>query len=321
MLIRVTTFLFFSLLLGVSAQAQSENTQQSPAELPAPATTTAAEQTDSKKWLLRYQFERMTKLRYRSEESMTLRAEVGEQQRIDASRSRQVRCYTVQQSAPDGSARLAMQFEDVWMQKQIDDQEPVEFRSTMDPAKVPQIYRAVAHSLQGAAPTCNISPLGVSLTQDRIPKTGSAETADNDDNGTEEQSAASFLMPLPEQPVGLGESWKEEFTVPVRGSRELTLRITILRSFRLESVTDGVARISFRSSVNSPLRSPAIRSQLIQATPSGEFQLDLASGRMLSRTFRYSATVIGALGPESLLSSVGTKSESLLLPETGTLGN
>jgi hypothetical protein len=33
---------------------------------------------------------------------------------------------------------------------------------------------------------------------------------------------------------------------------------------------------------------------------------------MLSREFRYSETVIGALGAESLLSSIGTQTETLL---------
>jgi hypothetical protein len=33
---------------------------------------------------------------------------------------------------------------------------------------------------------------------------------------------------------------------------------------------------------------------------------------MLSREFRYSETVIGALGAESLLSSIGTQTESLV---------
>ncbi len=319
MLNRVTFFLLLTVLPGIPAPAQSENPQQNSAQLP--AAETATEQESSRKWLLRYLFEPETKLRYRSEESMTLRAEVGEQQRIDASRSRQVRCYTIQQVNPDGSARLAMQFEDVWMQKQIDDEEPVDFRSAMDPAEVPQIYRAVAHSLQGAAPVYDISVLGVSLSQDTNEETSSAGTTTNDSNSSESRSAGSFLMPLPEQQVGLGESWKEEFTVPVRGSRDLTLQITILRTFRLESVSEGIARISFRSSVKSPLRSPTIRSQLIQATPSGEFQLHLANGRMLSRTFRYSSTVIGALGPESLLTSVGTKTESLLLPAIDALAN
>ncbi|MFM8478098.1 MAG: hypothetical protein ACKOEO_20115, partial [Planctomycetaceae bacterium] len=88
-----------------------------------------------------------------------------------------------------------------------------------------------------------------------------------------------------------------------------------LRTYRLDKLTGDMAQISFRSSLRSPSRSTVIHSQLIQATPSGSFEFDVRRGVMLSREFRYSETVIGALGAESLLASVGTQTEVLLAEE------
>jgi hypothetical protein len=122
----------------------------------------------------------------------------------------------------------------------------------------------------------------------------------------------SFLMLLPDAPISIGGTWKEEFQVQVRGGESLQLPVQILRTYRLESVEDGIARVTFRSSVRTPLRGTVIRSQLIQATPSGSFLLDINRGRMLQREFRWNETVIGALGPESILSSHGTQTDELL---------
>ena len=122
----------------------------------------------------------------------------------------------------------------------------------------------------------------------------------------------SFLMLLPETPVSAGGTWKEEFLVQVRGGQDLQLPVQILRTYRLESVENGIAKVTFRSSVRTPLRGTVVRSQLIQATPSGSFLLDLKRGLMVRREFRWNETVIGALGPESILASHGNQTDELL---------
>ncbi len=307
-LLNISACLLF-LTLNLSAYADEtprESTQQAE-----PADQQIADD-DTERWLLRYQFEAGTRLRYLSEEKMTLQAQIGESERRDQSQARQIRTYSVQKQRPDGTAQIAMQFEDVWMQKKIDDLPPIEFRSSMPESEVPQVFKAVAHSLAGAASVCNVSP------------TGQALAAGNDGDRTADESSDavdSFLMPLPAHRVAIGESWKEEITLPVRGGKDLTLQVVVLRTYRLDQVEQDIATISFRSSVRTQLRSPTIRSQLIQATPAGEFQLNLKTGQMLSRKFRHSATVIGALGAESLLSSVGVKTESLLKAEAPALTN
>lgn len=74
----------------------------------------------------------------------------------------------------------------------------------------------------------------------------------------------TFLMPLPEQAVEIGE---EVIPVSVRVTEDINRTVNILRTFRLESVENGIATISFRSSVEAAIKSPTLRSQLIKATP------------------------------------------------------
>ncbi|GDX91829.1 hypothetical protein LBMAG46_18360 [Planctomycetia bacterium] len=293
---------------------------------PAPAvtaTSAAAAQT----WSLKYQFHQGQQLRYQSRQQMTLEAQVGENHRVDVSQVRQVRRYSVSDTNGD-LTKLSMQFEDVWMQRQVDQEPAVEFRSSMKAGEVPEVFKNVAHSLRGAAPVFRVTGSGRSVAaasdmakDSKTLPSPVAPVADSADSNattatvTTRDAASdpgSFLMLLPDVPVCIGGTWKEEFQVQVRGGENLQLPVQILRTYRLENVENGIARITFRSSVRTPLRGTVIRSQLIQATPSGSFLLDISRGLMMQREFRWNETVIGALGPESILSSHGTQTDELL---------
>ena len=119
-------------------------------------------------------------------------------------------------------------------------------------------------------------------------------------------------MTLPEHSVRIGDTWKETVNVPVRVTKEINRQVPILRTFRLDAVDNGIATISFRASIETPIKGASVRSQLIQATPRGTISFDIERGIMLRRLMRYNETVLGALGNESVLSSVGTNTETLL---------
>lgn len=289
--------------------------------------------------ILRYRFVPGQVFRYRSEQKMTLDAQLGQSRRVDVSEVKQTRKFTVQGVGAGGEGELSMQFEHVWMRKQVDDGAPLDFDSGMKPGDVPEAFRGVAHSLRGTAPRFYLTPLGQSAVRGAIRQTGgesgaslpspvdAEEGVDGDrrsvgavqqasvGSGGQSKEPVSFLMLLPAGAVKPGDTWKEEIPLTVRAGVDSTLQVSILRTYRLERLAGDRAEISFRSSLRSPSRSTVIQSQLIQATPSGSFVFDVGRGVMLSREFRYSETVIGALGAESLLASFGTQTEELL-PES-----
>lgn len=316
--------------------AASAPQQAAAAAAPASADAPAPAAGDQQAVSLRYQFAPGQVLRYRSEQKMTLEAQLGQSRRVDVSEVKQTRKFTVQDVQSSGDAELSMQFEHVWMRKQVDDGQPQDFDSGMKPGEVPEAFRGVAHSLRGSAPRFFLTRLGQTAIRSEVRQAGgevrpslpspvdSEEESGGDNPRTKpvQQAAAgtggqskdpgSFLMLLPEAPVQVGDTWKEEIPLTVRAGVDSTLQVSILRTYRLEKLEAGVAHVSFRSSLRSPSRSTVIHSQLIQATPSGSFVFDVQRGLMLSREFRYSETVIGALGAESLLSSFGTQTEVLL---------
>jgi len=295
-------------------------------------------------WLLRYKFQEGQKLRYQTTQKMTLTGTVGEKKQVDVSELKQRRMFTILSVDEVGSSHMAMQFENVWMQKKVDNAASVEFDSNMKPADVPYIFRQVASDLKGSAPKFWLSNLGRSMypketaadkesavrTANKSDETVTKLVEDEPQSGTvqlvagstldatiqeqkKQTDPGSFLMTLPEKEIQVGQTWKETIVVPARMQNGINIEVSILRTFRLESVENGIARISFRCSIESLIRrDPTVAAQLIQATPRGILTIDINRGLMIRREMHYDESVFGVLGADSILASAGTNIEELI---------
>lgn len=312
------------------------------AESGAETVESAAETSAAPTWTLRYKFAPDQKLRYRNTENVTLDATQGEIRKVDVTSIEQRRVFTVASVDAAGAARLTMQYEFVRMQSQTNAFEPVVFDTTMKPDDIPPAFRNTARQLKGSAPRFWISSLGGALKEtnstaghepaekavaragnvtvsnrDSEPATGNVQQAvaispTQKAAAADASNAVTFLMPLPEHPVAVGDTWREIIPVSVRVTEDISRQINILRTFRLESVENGIAKISFRSSIEAAVKSPTMRSQLIKATPKGTLTLDIERGVMVKREVRYDETVLNALGPNSVVLCHGKGTEELL---------
>ncbi len=316
---------------------------------------TPAEPAQSQTWTLRYKFLLGQQLRYKNTESVTLDAMQGELRKVDVTSFEQRRVFTVASVDDTGSAKLAMQYEFVRMQRQTNEFPPVVFDTNMEAKEVPPEFKNTARDLKGSAPKFWLSNLGAALQESDTAEgyqlatkpvaqagnvivgdkpasvaTGDVKQAVAESSTTIEEAekteksviekteksrtanAVTFLMPLPEHAVAVNESWREVIPVNVRVTEEISRKINILRTFRLESVEDGIATISFRSSVEAAVKSPTMRSQLIKATPKGTLTIDIERGVMLKREIRYDETVLNAIGQNSVVLCNGSSTEVLM---------
>lgn len=335
-----------------SSQVTAGNTE-APEKPSAAEPTTASDNAPAATaaWLLRYKFQEGQKLRYQTTQKMTLTGTVGEKKQVDVSELKQRRMFTILNVDEDGSSHMAMQFENVWMQKKADNSASVEFDSSMKPADVPYIFRQVARDLKGSAPKFWLSNLGRSMypKETAADKEPAARTANSSETTVtklvedEPQSGAvqlvagstpdptiqeqkkqtdpgSFLMTLPEKEIQVGQTWKETIVVPARMQNGINIEVSILRTFRLESVENGIARISFRCSIESLIRrDPTVAAQLIQATPRGILTIDINRGLTIRREMHYDESVFGVLGADSILASNGTNIEELIETDSAAI--
>lgn len=253
------------------------------------------------KYLLRYQFKNGEQLRYQTTQKMTQEA-VGENQRkVDISTVMQKRRFLVSDVRKNGDASATMQFEKVHMELKSGDLDPIVFDSSMTLKEVPRLYQAAARKLRGVAPEFELSAGGIKLDNEGVelaPKKG----------------RACFMVLLPQKEVRVGDTWKSTLEVEVRLTPKVNRTIRLLRTHRLSKVEDGIAHITVSTSVLSRVVSVQVKSQLLQATPQGMIQFDIANGRVVRRELNFDNSVLGAFGAGTMLSARGKTVEKLLPP-------
>jgi hypothetical protein len=89
-------------------------------------------------------------------------------------------------------------------------------------------------------------------------------------------------------------------------------RIKTRQVYTLEKVLTGIATISVRTEVLTPVDDPAVQSQLVQRVKRGEIKFDIDAGRVLSQQMDIDETVIGFNGPDSLMKYLARLSEEEL---------
>lgn len=341
-----TQFSAFCLLLGCSISLTS---LRSSAQDPQPSASSSAAgvatglsaaktPSEAETWTLRYQFAPNETLQYASHQAMTLTTTLESGTQVDVSEFRQRRSFRVRNMDAEGRTTLEMTFDHVWMKKKMGDQKELIYESTMKPSDVPLVFRQVDHQIRKLKTNFYLNSNGTSAFEQLVSQ-GSTTSPSKD---AEVQNAASlveaetetdsiqtvsathasaadaekdpgtFLLTLPDHPVAIGGTWKHVITVPVRVTAEFNRNIQILKTFRLESVEGQTATISFRSSIESPLRTPAVRAQLVQALPKGTMTFDIPNGRMLKLQMSHNQSVFGAVTQNGVLECVGHSTDELI---------
>ncbi len=258
--------------------------------------------SDSGTFLLRFKFNPNEKLRYQTSQHVTQQVVSPAGQKVDESSVEQKRLFRIESVDEAGVADASMQFEHVRMETQTDENERIIFDSSMSPSAVPPKYRSVAKGLKKAAPKFHLSPTGTPLSKD----------------GVEEVSAvanACFMMPLPKAEIKVGEFWSSKIPVDVRLAPGVMRKINLQRSYKLKAVEDGIAEIVFYTSLENQIKTPQVKALLFQATPNGTIKFDVQNGRVLRRELRFDNYVLGALGPNTMLTAKGKTVEQLIVDE------
>jgi hypothetical protein len=125
-------------------------------------------------------------------------------------------------------------------------------------------------------------------------------------------SPESFFVPLPEQPVAVGEFWKDLYSILLRDDDKNLHKITIQRSYRLVGANEGRALIEFRTAILTPVPNQWIAGQLIQRELSGKVVFDIDRGLIVSRESGVENTVVGPFGPRSSMHAKSQYREQLV---------
>lgn len=273
----------------------------------------AGEPTAAQAYLLKYRFKpgQFVHFEVESSTSMTIAAKEFKQTTQETRQSK--KHFRVVSVASDGSAVLEPMIDQVAITIQNDDDKPITFDSTSDEAPS-KVFKPVKESIGKALVRLRYKATGTAT--DVLPVSG------NDQKISTDPAQHAFLTVLPEKPITVGESWSDDFVVPVTvrltenrtGKREVAIR----RRYTLKDVTNDIATIEFRIYPLDVIREPDLQAQLIQRSLSGEVKFDLKQGMQVELTSSGFGQVTGAIGPGSTLATTAHNHEKLAQPDPET---
>ena len=278
------------------------------------ATMTKAD--DTAKYDLKFQFKQGEKLHYFVRHTMTMYTKFSRGETTDKNEVNEKKHFRIVKVLPDGTAELQTVFDHVRMSATFGENEPVLFDSKWQDKEVPVQFRTVKDNIQKPQAIFTIAPTG---ELKKLTQVDPSAAAPESEDGTVDQNQ-NILFPLPANPISVGDSWKETLVVKVMVNKEIQRDVKLLRTYKLDAVKDDMASISFATSILSPVSNPQIRGQLIQRTPSGTIQFDIAKGQMASRVAKTDQSVVNALGEQTVLRAASERVENRVKPEIATAG-
>lgn len=127
------------------------------------------------------------------------------------------------------------------------------------------------------------------------------------------QSLEHPFVSLPDKPIEVGDQWSETFKVVIKLPEELPYAVKLKRAYTLDSVTAGVAQISWRTLVLTPIKDAVLEGELIQRQFAGTLTCHLADGRLIKRTATASGDVVGFQGNGTRLKSEIARTEAMTI--------
>jgi len=268
--------------------------------------------------LLRYRFEPGQIVRYSVTLQDDYRITMGAVTDEPYSHQDSTKYYRVKSVAKDGSAELELAIEGIQIEifqngnkhnfktgEAVTDATPAVFTALNDLVGQP-------HLRLTASPRGEISNYKPLVAKDQVPQDPSSLAFD-------------VLLKLPEQAVSVGETWKEEYEVPVflagaSPTAPLKKSVRMQHLYTLQSHTDGLATIEIKTKVLSVIEDPEEEMQLLRRTPQGSVVIDTRRGLMVSKSLSQNNQVSGFEKGASLINFRQRQEEKLLGTATAQSG-
>jgi hypothetical protein len=252
-------------------------------------------------------------LQYKFKPGEIVRTKVLQQVRLDATIqgsnqvaetvSGSVKVWKILGVDASGLTTFEHSVENVEMRRKLTGRQEVTYNSQTDKTPPPD-FEQVAKSI------------GVPLTEVVVDRTGKITKRTEKRSGAQSDSQSQMLVPLPAEPVAVGESWNEptDVVVSLEGGEKKVIKTR--QHYTLEKVASGVATISVATQILTPIHDPKVQSQLVQRLTKGTIRFDIDNGRVLSQQVDLDERVLGFQGNDSSLHYLGRFTEEYQPAET-----
>jgi len=265
-------------------------------------------------WALKYKFRKGDVFHFHAKSNSRMEVTAREITQVLNETRESFKHYRVVEVKKDGSAILQPMIDRAIMKARSDDK-PWIIWDSRSSRQVPRRFQNVAKGIGTPTVQVHYSPTGEILDVKAISdkatnatkkptrqRPGEKEADPNDD-----KSSYAFLVKLPEKPLGVGESWDDDFVVEVSPepdlSRKLRKDVDVRRTYTLDKVKNGIAEISFKTFVKKRINDPIIQVQLISRSLTGKVRFDMKRGLILNWSSAGSGEVFNPYGNSSHVES------------------
>lgn len=247
---------------------------------------------------MRYKFQADELIRWKVTHLGTTETTIQGNTQSSKSRSVSTKQWRVTGVDDAGNITFTHSVADVEMWQKLSDRPEVSYNSQTD-KEVPSEYEQVASTLGQPLATVVVAPDG------QVVKREGTSPALN-------LGLGEIIMLLPPKAVKVGSRWHEPSEIQARTADRTVKRIKVRKSYTLEKVQTGVASISMRTEVLTPIDDPKLQSQIVQQLTNGTIRFDLDAGRLLSKQMDWDETVVGFNGADSQLKYLARITEELV---------
>ena len=273
------------------------------------------QEANAAKYRLRYQVTLGEKLHYKVTQKSSMLQKFAGNERLDSNEVHEQKYYRVTSVEPDGAIELEPFFEHVRMSAKFGkDGAPIEYDSAVD-KEIPAPFRTVEGAVGRPRPRVSLTVEGrlLQIGGKQVTKRKGTKSVPVTDPVARQQILAyqNIMIAMPVEEVAVGDRWTELLLTQVEVAKDVQRDIQLLRSYKLNSVSEGIAEITFTTALHSPVRRPDQLMQLIQSKPSGVIRFDIDRGRIVSRTTVLEGQVFNPFGKNGMFDARTERVETL----------
>ena len=245
------------------------------------------EPTDSNRYKLRYRMTPNMKIVSEVTHLAKTNTKINDEAQSSQSRTVSRKVWFVSDVAKNGNMTFVHQVDAVEMSQQIGDGEELRYNSEIDKEPI-AIFQKVAETIGKPIATITINGFG--------------QVVDRSDEATGSNlGMGDITIPLPEEEIEIGTQWETPREIRVRRTDGTPKSVKVRELYTLEKVSAGVAVISIRSELLTPLTEPEVEAQAVQQMSNGTIRFDIDAGQLISKKLTWDKTIVGFSGAGSIM--------------------
>jgi len=248
------------------------------------ATGAVSAQTSPKTYVLEYHFKPGQVLEFQSKQSSNFNTTIQGQSFKTTSELHMVKRWKVLDVSENRSARVEVANLEIQMRGN-DGTRTIDFDSR-NPEKQPAEFANLLLMVGKPLGVVTVSPAGTVSEVKRLIEANGVDLG-----------LGSVFLPLPEDPVAIGDQWQRDYTLKVTRSNQAVKEFKVLQKYTLEGVEGAIATVRYKTVLLDPINDPKLEVQLVQQQPAGSFEFDLQRGIVVSHSQDLKKTVVGSFGP------------------------